>query len=50
MKFANKKLLILGGKPIGSCEIVEYAKSEGAYVIVTDYLSKNMSAAKRIAD
>ena len=50
MKFNNKKLLVLGGKPIGSCEIVEYAKSEGAYVIVADYLPKELSAAKRIAD
>lgn len=50
MKFSNKKLLVLGGKPIGSCEIVEYAKSEGAYVVVADYLPKELSAAKRIAD
>lgn len=45
-----KKLLVLAGKPIGSCEIVSYAKQHGAYVIVTDYLPKEMSAAKRIAD
>lgn len=50
MRFANKKLLVLGGKPIGSCEIVEYAKKEGAYVIVADYLPKEFSAAKRLAD
>lgn len=50
MKFAKKKLLVLGGKPIGSCEIVEYAKKEGAYVIVADYLPREFSAAKRLAD
>ncbi len=46
----GKKLLILGGKPIGSCEIVEYAKSQGIYTIVADYLPIEKSAAKRIAD
>ena len=46
----QKKLLILGGKPIGSCEIVEYAKSKGIYTVVADYLPKEQSAAKRIAD
>lgn len=45
-----KKLLVLAGKPIGSCEIVDYAKKRGEYVIVTDYLPKEQSAAKRIAD
>lgn len=49
-KFQGKKLLLLGGKPIGSCEIVEYAKKNGAYVIVADYLPKELSPAKKIAD
>lgn len=49
-KFKGKKLLILGGKPIGSCEIVEKAKSMGIYTVVTDFLSADESAAKRIAD
>lgn len=49
-KFEGKKLLLLGGKPIGSCEIVEYAKANGAYVIVADYLPKEQSPAKKIAD
>lgn len=49
-KFKGKKLLILGGKPIGSCEIVKYAQSEGAYVIVADYLSDELSPAKQLAD
>ena len=46
----DKKLLVLGGKPIGSCEIVSYAKSQGIYTIVTDYLDKKDSKAKQIAD
>ena len=46
----GKRLLVLGGKPIGSCEIVEYAKNQGVYTIVTDYLPKEKSPAKRIAD
>lgn len=46
----GKKLLVLGGKPIGSCEIVEYAKSIGVYTIAADYLPAEQSAAKRIAD
>lgn len=45
-----KKLLILGGKPIGSVEIVTRAKELGYYTIVTDYLSEKDSPAKRIAD
>lgn len=49
-KFEGKKLLLLGGKPIGSCEIVEYAKANGAYVIVADYLPKEQSPAKKNAD
>ncbi len=48
-KFANKKLLMLGTN-VGSVEIVKYAQSEGAYVIVTDYLPTEKSAAKQIAD
>lgn len=45
-----KKLLVLGGKPIGSYEIVEHAKSLGVYTIVTDYLPIDKSPAKVIAD
>lgn len=45
-----KKILILGGKPIGSCEITLAAKKAGYYTIVTDYLRPEESAAKRIAD
>lgn len=46
----GKKLLVLGGKPVASYEIVEYAKSKGVYTIVTDFLSKQKSRAKQIAD
>lgn len=46
----KKKLLILGGKPIGSCELVQAAKDLGHYVIVADYLPVDKSPAKRIAD
>ena len=45
-----KKLLIMGGKPIGSTEIVKKAKEMGIYTIVTDFLSEEESPAKKIAD
>lgn len=48
--FKDKKLLVLGGKPSGSTDIVEYAKSMGAYVIVADYLNQDVSPAKQLAD
>ena len=48
-KFAGKKLLLLGTN-VQSCSIVNYAKSQGAYVIVTDNLPPEKSAAKLIAD
>lgn len=48
--YKGKKLLVLGGKPIGSVELVERAKELGAYVIVADYLPIEQSPAKRIAD
>ncbi len=47
--FDGKKLLILGTS-VASVEIVKYAKEEGAYVIVTDYLPEEKSAAKQYAD
>ncbi|QTE67401.1 ATP-grasp domain-containing protein [Clostridiales bacterium] len=49
-KYDGKKLLILGGKPIGSCELVKRAKQMGIYTIVTDYLKESESPAKMIAD
>lgn len=48
--FKDKKLLILAGKPIGSVDIVNYAKSLGCYVIVCDYLPIGQSPAKQFAD
>lgn len=45
-----KKLLILGGKPIGSIEMTREAQRQGYYVVVADYLPKNESPAKQIAD
>lgn len=48
--YEGKKLLVLGGKPIGSVELVERAKELGAYVIVADYLPIEQSPAKRIAN
>jgi biotin carboxylase len=48
-KFKGKKLLLLGTN-LGTCDIVNYAKSQGAYVIVTDNLPPEKSAAKLIAD
>jgi biotin carboxylase len=48
--FTGKKLLVLAGHATSSCEIVEYAKSQGAYVIVTDYLEPMYSPAKQLAD
>lgn len=48
-KFDGKTLLELGTS-ISSVDIVKYAKSEGAYVIVTDYLPTEKSEAKQYAD
>lgn len=48
-KFDGKVLLELGTS-IASVDIVKYAKSEGAYVIVTDYLPTEKSEAKQYAD
>lgn len=48
--YKNKRLLILGGKPIGSVELVQRAKELGCYVIVADYLSVDESPAKKYAD
>ena len=48
--YQGKKLLVLGGKPIGSVELVQRARELGAYVIVADYLSASESPAKNEAD
>jgi len=46
----NSKILVLGGKPIGSIELVKRLQERGFYTIVTDYLSSEDSPAKKIAD
>lgn len=46
----KKKLLILGGKPIASCDIVSHAREAGVYTIVTDFLAPEHSPAKQLAD
>lgn len=48
-KFKGKKLLILGSN-VGSKDIVEYAKKNGAYTIVADYYPKERSEAKNYSD
>jgi biotin carboxylase len=48
-KFTGKKLLLLGTSA-GTTNIVNYARSQGAYVIVTDNLPPQKSPAKLIAD
>ena len=48
-KYKGKTLLVLGTNN-GSVDIVNYAREEGAYVIVADYLSREKSEAKKIAD
>ena len=48
-KFEKKRLLELGTN-VGSVELVRYAKEEGAYVIVADYLPEEKSEAKQYAD
>lgn len=44
-----KKLLFIGGKPIGTTEMVKSANAMGIYTIVTDYLSEEQSPAKKVA-
>lgn len=48
-KFDGKKLLVLGSN-VGSDDIINYAKENGAFIIVADYLSTEESFAKKIAD
>ncbi|MBQ7149738.1 MAG: hypothetical protein IJS06_02090, partial [Prevotella sp.] len=48
-RFEGKKLLELG-TTMGSFQMVQYAKDNGAYVIVADKDKPERSAAKRIAD
>src|SRR5690625_4346580 len=48
--FANKTVLILGGTPSGSTDVVEYLKENGATTIVAGYFPIDRSPAKQIAD
>lgn len=48
-KFEGKRLLMLGSSRC-SVDMVKYAKEQGAYVLVTDYLPTEKSAAKQYAD
>lgn len=47
---AQKKLLMLGGTGKGCRELLEYAKAQGIYTIVTDFDSPEKSPAKQISD
>lgn len=49
-RFEGKKLLVLGARSLGSFDIVEYAKSLGAYVIITDYPEVDDLPVKHLAD
>lgn len=48
-KFDGKVLLVLGSN-VGSVDIVQYAKSNGAKVLVADYYLMDKSEAKRFSD
>lgn len=48
--YSERKMLILAGRPIGSKDIVEYAKQNGVYAVVTDNLTVSQSPVKAIAD
>lgn len=50
MNDARVKVLILGGRPIASVDIVRYVQSLGGYTIVCDYLPVAQSPAKLLAD
>lgn len=49
MKYSGKTLLVLGSNSLAP-EIVRYARSNGAYVIVADWLDPSKSPAKLVAD
>lgn len=50
MKKFHGKVLLLLGTNVGSVDIVNYARSNGAYVIVADNLPLEESKAKTVAD
>lgn len=47
---AGKKLLIMGGRPAATPDIVRAAKRMGVYTIVTDNVPPERSPAKLMAD
>ena len=47
---AGKKLLIMGGKPAATPDVVRAAREMGVYTIVTDNLTPERSPAKLLAD
>lgn len=49
MKYSGKTLLVLGSNALAP-EIVRYARSNGAYTIVADWLDPSKSPAKLVAD
>ena len=48
-KFEGKKLLFLGSN-VGTLDMIRYAKENGAYTIVADYLPQERSLGKQYAD
>ena len=46
----GKKLLVLAGRLVGTRDIINYARSKGVYTIVADYLPKEKSIGKILAD
>lgn len=48
-KFEGKKLLFLGSN-VGTADMIKYAKDNGAYTIVADYLPVEKSFGKQLAD
>ena len=47
---AGKKLLIMGGRPAATPDIVRSARRMGIYTIVTDNVPPERSPAKLLAD
>lgn len=50
MKKFDGKIVLELGTSVGSVDMIKYAKNNGAYIIVADYLEPSRSAAKEYAD
>lgn len=48
--YKGKKIIVLGGKPKGTVEVINYLQKKEAYVIVVDYLPADKSPGKKMAD